>query len=123
MNKKDTQRLADYLRLTDSNQDGEALTALRFARNLMRKNKLEWDHLVFGQSNHVCPEPVYYDTNLDEDEEDVTVADMLRILLAKLPATSSRADFVRSCNNQFNKSGSLSPKQTDVIKRFYNELW
>lgn len=44
------ERLLRLLRLTASNQDGEALAALRRASSLMERMELDWDALVRGWS-------------------------------------------------------------------------
>lgn len=103
---RDLQRLSDYLRRTDSDQDGEALTALRFARSLMKSKGIEWDDLIFQKKTI---KPV------------ATLEEKIAFLISNLPENSRRMELIESFGNQYHSKGYLSVKQIDLLNKFYEE--
>lgn len=106
--------------LTFSNQDGEALAAIRKANGILKKYNLTWQEILSRTVtvNHVeaaAPQPMRppAGNGIDPAGEAITVAvqtkrafDMLRGNL-----TGSFAAFIEDLEKQFLRTGYLSPDQ------------
>jgi len=59
MNQRDKSRLVKVLTLTQSDNDGEALNAIRAANFLLKKNSLTWEMLLCDGENSEYDFTVY----------------------------------------------------------------
>lgn len=114
MDKQQASRLTKLLMMTTSDNDGEALVALRKANEMMRAKKISWMD-VFGtkdapksHNNH------HYTAPSHQDDYDFMIDEVLDCSIP--PKT---AELMRSFQDFFRKNGRLSNKQIDVFESIY----
>lgn len=120
----DTTRLIKLLNLTTSPEDGEALSAVRFANALLAKEGKTWEQVLNSSGpsigdifSHTWRPPAnpYVNPALRDREK------IMRMFDAVLYSVKSSArEFIESLHEQFLDRGSLSQKQYDALEKFYN---
>lgn len=105
-------KLSKLLNLTFSNQDNEALSAMRKANEAIQVKGLTWEAVLKGsQVLQSQPQQV-------QRKQEVTIPEMFETVFQTL--TGSRAtDFIQSLLRQYTDKGSLSSKQIEALKKFY----
>ena len=111
----DFERLKSLMRMTASDNDNEALQAIRAAnRLLMRDHGLTWDK-VFARTVTVVSEieaaPPDIDAASDADDE----LDRAFQRLVDTLRPSGFRDTVLSIHAQYQRNGSVSPRQREMI--------
>lgn len=95
--------LAKILAQSDSTNDHEALAALRRAQVVMRRDGLTWAAILRGEAAPV-----------EEDPEAREVGDAFEAIEAA-GVGGSFATFVDSIKRQWEETGTLSPRQRQVL--------
>ena len=119
------QRLVKILNLTSSENDHEALVAIRHANKLLLKESLTWGKLLQRDATKYEFKASYEEATDDEDEEDEDYEEnVTNIFESILKSTQSKntMSFVESVYGQYKKKGYLSPKQTQAIQDIYDRI-
>lgn len=90
--------------LTQSPNDHEALAALRKANKALADYGLNWEQFLDKHYERKVP------------QQEITVAEMFLFVRARV----KNNDFLESIYSQYQRRGSLSQKQFDALRRFYN---
>lgn len=101
----DRTKLIKLLMLTQSDQDGEALSAIRKANDLLKKSNKNWEEFLSPQKE----EPTYYLSKTDK---------MFEVCLENIQGKAR--EFILSLQNQWTRRGSLSRKQRAALQKFYD---
>ena len=107
-----TDLLVKCLELTASNQDGEALAAIRKANLLRTKLGRSWAELL----NPVSSDPVA--TNPATHTIDWPA--VFSFIREWNPPSGKWARFLDSVESQFHRRGHLTPKQRRAVLKFYD---
>lgn len=109
-----TQKILRCLMMTHSKNDNEALVAIRKANQLLAVCDMNWEQFL-GMNPGTGEEPQM------KGKTDQEIMEMLNVVKSNLQRTGSSAlEFVESLERQFLAKGSLSPKQINALKKFYN---
>jgi hypothetical protein len=109
MIEKDYKKLTKFLELTRSNNDGESLSAVRRANEMLDKFNLRWADILKGKIIIQAPKPSDYELLFDyieehmEDEEDYL-------------------DFILSLKSFYHKKGFLTEKQAKALYTTYERI-
>jgi hypothetical protein len=106
LSQTDFDRLTLCLNLTQSDQDGEVLAAIRGANRILERNKLTWES-VWEDIEHRM-----YDMVVDTMP---TVPEAIAALLAKLKPGHKFRGIIESFQKRWDQQGTLSQKQRDVL--------
>lgn len=107
--------LLKYLNLTASDQDGEALTAMRYANSVLKKHKLQWSGFlsqVFRAGQNDCERPHF--------EPDVFVGGLAA--LAGIELKKKDMAFVLSLMGYYLFYGRLSDKQETMFAELVDRV-
>lgn len=139
-----TELLLKLMRMTTSDNDGEALVAIRKANAMLAAEKKDWEDLIVrssqvrSQDNSFRTPPSqrkpppsrnpYADAwkranprPRTRPEPDSDLLDsMLDVVLAEVDLSSSFYDLVRSIKRQFDEKGTISERQAEVVRNAYN---
>lgn len=115
----DKDKFLKIISLTTSDQDGEALSALRKALSMMKQSKITWRELIDKpQQTH---QPYQRHWQPKESEEQIK----LRLLINDVRIKGSTRDFIVSLSQAAFKFGRLTQKQSEALDkvffRYYNE--
>jgi hypothetical protein len=107
----ETTKLCKVMMLTTSDNDSEALAALRKANALLKQRGLNWEDIFAALTEAAAS---------DEDEDDSEDYEAARIRAALAVAMRSAGsesfrDFLDSIAEQFAEKGFLSPKQRAAV--------
>lgn len=128
----DRERLAKILALTTSDHDGEALSAIRKANEIIKGEKLTWDEVLVQVTGTVINiRASRYPANGEQYEPteswvpphltDAPVIEMMfRAIYAALTPGTEFAQFLDSVYAWWQKNKSLTPKQYQAVRTAYN---
>lgn len=125
----DRVRLAKVLAMTTSNHDGEALSAVRKANDILKSENLTWSDLL-GQARevtitvtrHAAPTTVYEPTESwtpPHLKDKVTLDLMFRTLFDHVPPGYEFREFLDSVHAWYRKHGSVTAKQYQALRNAY----
>jgi len=97
--------------LTGSDNDHEALSAIRHANMMLAKENFSWCHVL--KRSRVAGQPV-------EQAADDRIRDMLDDCLEYV--TGNGVDFIESLDSQYTARGWLSSKQIAALEKFFRNL-
>lgn len=106
-----SERLVKLLNLTTSENDGEALNAIRAANNLIRKNGLRWDVLLLQDTP---PPPA---RSMDYDGP--TIQDMIDLIRSRITEDFDET-FLNSVERQYKRRGRLTDNQIRALQNIYD---
>lgn len=101
------QLLSKLLELTRSNNDHEALSAIRKANSLINENHLTWTQILA---------PLEF----SDDGEDLLIEDMFLVIFES-DYKSNDLTFVLDLFDFYRNRGYLSDKQTKALERIYKK--
>jgi hypothetical protein len=113
-NNMDKSKIIKLLSLTQSDNDHEALNAIRMANRILRTNEFTWEKF-FGAG---APK---YSTNKGWGGYQ-GVAEKIEYILNNYPIWFDPA-FVRDLQTQLKIRGKLTPKQVQAIEKIYHKLF
>lgn len=115
-------KLIKLLNLTTSNHDGEALSAMRKANEIIKQHGVLWDSVIYGpQMNQQKRHESTSWESAKETRKD-RIHRMLCEVLENLEEDSSAHEFVSSLYDFFNARGFLTIKQTEALEKFYKNI-
>ena len=109
-------KLIKLLNLSTSNNDNEALSAIRTANAILKKNNILWDKILNSQVE------IRYIEVPTHENQDMDLETKIEYLMDNLDRLGSAADFIESLANQFYQRCSLSEKQANSIEKFYRNM-
>jgi hypothetical protein len=98
--------LIKVLNLTQSNQDGEALSALRTANKILREYDLTWASIVSRMTCQHC-----------EEKEDIET--MMKVVREYNFPGSWNGNLIVRLEQSYRKAKFLTPRQLEDLKRAY----
>lgn len=110
----DKSKIVKLLSLTQSDNDSEALTAIRMANKILKSNEITWDKFM-GQ------EPPSYQTHNTWGAYH-GVSEKIDYILNNSPVWFDPS-FIRSLHVQLKLRGRLSPKQIQALDKIYSKLF
>lgn len=120
LEQKTQERLVKFLELTRSDSDGEALSAMRRANELLKKVNLTWTDLLHKDVRQPRQEKTYkYYTQEKDYHPWYQPKNMLDFLVSHLASHSSIRPFIESLEEQWKERGSLSNKQYEALLKIY----
>lgn len=109
LNELDFKRLEKLLSLTQSDNDNEALSAVRMANSLLKKSDFVWKDLLVNPNKH----PKQNETKFYSDDD---LSEMINFLFENKSSLDSWGyGFIISIKGQFKRRGKLSEKQIEII--------
>ena len=120
--------LTKLLNLTRSDNDNEALLAIRRANELLAKSETCWDKVIGQLTSGSKPSSTSYKANStykkayskhETDKGVPTVMDMLDVCLDYVTATKGR-EFIISLYDYYTKHRRLTEKQREALRKFYD---
>jgi hypothetical protein len=102
--------LTKLLRLTTSECDGEALTAIRKANAHLTTVKATWDDFIAARKASLPPPP-------DDDDDDADWGEVIEKILKRKIPDHTRA-FFESVLSYWDNNGFLSEKQVAVVRKY-----
>jgi hypothetical protein len=112
MSVKEFGQLRKAMMLTTSENDNEAVSALRMANTLLKKHSLTWD-AVFARLVKVGPEiedAAAYNGDVDHSSR---IKEALEV--AQRDASGSFKEFLQSIHEQFAQRGRLTAAQVEAV--------
>lgn len=131
----DNDRLSKLMAMTTSDNDGEALNALRMANKMLSAEKLTWEEVLGAASRHVTVSiqrrPMQEAYQAQENwvaphlKDKPVIEQMFRTIYASAgPAAStgdgSFMDFLNSVHKYFETHGQLTNGQYQALRRAYS---
>ena len=126
----DRERLAKILAMTTSDHDGEALSAMRKANEIIKGEGLTWALLLeqVGRTVTVTvsrqPPSQYYEPSdawVPPHLHDKNTLDLIfRTIMAKVTPGTEAREFIDSVYSWYQKHGSVTPKQYAALRTFYS---
>lgn len=115
----DFELLKKVMGMTGSDQDGEALSAVRTANKILKSHKKNWED-VFNSKIFVVqpPRPVEPKTKRGDPELEKAFID----LLFRINKTSTFYKFVQNMQKVWLERGSLTPRQRNSIVSNANKV-
>lgn len=110
-------KLIKVMGYTNSPNDNEALNACRIANSILESFDMTWQKL-FSEKTIVINEIISYNINTKEVKKDEYIKTMLDICLEKIKHESGVL-YIQSLYKYYNKYGTLTPAQTDGLKKWY----
>lgn len=104
------ERLFKLLNLTRSDNDNEAISAIRHANSILKTANLDWSS-AFGS--------VPSAETIDEDEWEIDIDDMLKGVLKYGNLSGGAKMFIESLQDQYLRYGRLTPNQRQALEKFY----
>lgn len=119
------EKVVKLLNLTQSDSDGEALSAMRKANALLRQDNKTWDEVILGQSHRRGEKVTRPSRPRAEKSSTSSASEMaLNIMFTDL-AKSRMPDYERTIVDgfykYFKKNGSLTEKQFKWFKDIYTQ--
>lgn len=128
-------RLIALLNLSTSDNDNEALSAIRHANKLMKKHELQWENVVGSGKSYTAPPPpkppppgskTAWTGGMapKEFDRDFIIAAYKSTKFHEFMAKRgpSTQKFMLSLHSQFMKWGKLSPKQFEIFSSIWDEF-
>lgn len=131
MSMEDLIKFVKVLGYTASSNDNEALNACRKANTLMKSMNLTWEQLIKDKTivvneiinNEVKAAPAV--NSPSNSKIDVEIEMMLQVCMSKtnFPRMSATGQsFIRSLNDWYTKHNSLTDKQKEALRKWYNNI-
>lgn len=122
---KTTIKLLNVLNLTTSDNDNEALTAMRTANNILKKHKLDW-HKFYNipkeqPKYQYEPPPKQEPRQEPKKKKSSQVIEMISFIRENA-WDGFNFDFIDSLEDSFNKYGSLTNKQFKALAKIFNMM-
>ncbi len=115
-----TDKILSVLNLTTSDNDHEALAAIRTANSILKKHKSSWNEFFKMPKVHYQQQPPKQEPKREsKNKKSSDALDMISFIRENAWATFN-FDFVDSLEESFNKYGSLTDKQYKALKKIYN---
>jgi hypothetical protein len=125
------------MNLTTSDSDGEALSSLRKANEMLKKNRMDWRGFLSGgvsrsvilENERLKSENLRLAAALASkasapketiDIENEDIKEMFDVVENKV--NGSALEFIRSLKTFFEENGYLTDKQGSALKKFYNNI-
>lgn len=123
----DIQKLTKLMNLTLSDNDHEALNALRMANKIVRDNGQMWNSMLKCPGEKFCthakpvPPPVapVWRPAATPDRNIVTIVEMIDELLMEHTLNSGTRKFIEDLEEFYDEHGRLSDKQYSVLRNIY----
>jgi hypothetical protein len=116
----DFEKLTKLMMMTTSNQDGEALNALRMANKILLQEKKNWADVL----QKTPPDKRHYPT-YQPPTKNKRIAEMFELLKKEKRINQGTRQFIDDIELKFSLYGELTPKQKSAIEkiffRYYNE--
>ena len=117
MSVKEFGHLKMFMMMTTSDNEQEALTALRMANNILKKHNVNWDavfaRLVKVGNQIESADDVEAKVMSGQRSSRVRITEALEIAMTN--ATGSFYSFLQSLSEQFENTGRLTQAQEDAI--------
>ena len=113
MERDKKEKLAKLLALTTSDNDNEALSAIRTANVILERDNLAWEDVLLGTTKRTQFNDSYADYESTEEIEE-----MLSTCIQNV--NGSAFDFIDSLYRFYNSRGYLTPKQIRSLRKFYD---
>lgn len=110
----DLVKLTKLMQLTTSSFDGEALNAIRKVNLFLAENNMTWEQFI-KEKNIVFKEVII------KKQPDVEIEEMLKAC-KKAVRSSSGQMFIKSLADWYKKHGSLTEKQKESLKKWFNNV-
>lgn len=132
--KMDRTRLLKLLAMTTSDNDGEALNAMRKANAYIGSWKMTWEDVLSQERvmnitlHRAAPSSAPYqgddsDWNPPHLSDKVVIDTMFRAIFAQPRSDNEEFwQFMDSVHNQWQQKGRLTPGQFQAIRRCYNRV-
>lgn len=116
----DNARLVKLLNLTTSDNDHEALSAMRMANKIVREAGKRWNDLI-GVVVKEKVTRVEWEMKREPPppKKDFGIAEMFDVVRPRVDGTDA-ADFIDSLWKQWKRSKRLTVKQAIALKKFYD---
>lgn len=127
----DKERLIKLLMMTTSDNDGEALNAMRMANKMVKSSGLGWEdllntarHMSISISHHAAPATRYKaEENWSPPHlRDQPVIDMMFRTILAHPHADGYREFLESVHQWWLDRKSLTQSQYNAIRRAYNSV-
>jgi hypothetical protein len=119
----DAEKFIKLMMLTQSDQDHEALVALRKANGMLAADNLNWEEFIKGMAHAATAKPqqrhTHYNDHAFNDINEPSIKDVLDHLMNTVDRRGSFFEFVDSVNSFYNRTGYLTEKQEDAVRRAY----
>lgn len=106
--------LKRLMQQTTSDNDAEALTALRMANTILRTEGIDWDR-VFARTVQVINEFEPAPADADPDEERKVTSARIDAAFQSIEQTGRCNDFITSLLDQWTKRRFLSERQMEAL--------
>ncbi len=117
------EKFIKIMKLTQSDQDGEALNALRMANTILVEANVSWEELLRAKvavtssvAAQAVPQTGKHYTNKEEIEE------MLKGVLSGMATGSSFYSFIKSLDDWWTEKGWLTEKQYNALRKSYERV-
>lgn len=122
MSKIDLTQLIKILNLTQSDSDGEALSAIRMVNSRMKKAQISWEDLFLNFQHREKPKGDYKwkEAPMDFDYEFLYAMRHNDRFMQKL--SQSQLTFFGSLIRYYNENQTLSEKQWEVVRSMWNKF-
>lgn len=117
-------RILKMLMLTQSNNDAEALLAIRKANKLLKRDELSWEEVFQGRKPKKEAKQKDFFEEEEEEKDDQQAFEWAKEISEDMDYLEDREaveDFVDGIKAFFNEKGFLSPKQCDHMKKTYEK--
>lgn len=101
-------KIIKLLNMTTSDNDHEALTAMRMVNAILKKNNVAWEQLFLGKAK-------------DQDMQDLDAQELINFI-RRNAWDGFDFSFVESLERQLKNNKTLSLKQKMALRRIYNTL-
>jgi len=110
----DVTKLIKLMNLTTSTFDGEALNAIRKANLLLAESNISWAEFIKEKN-------ITINKIVIKKPRDPEIEQMLKICKKGVRSSSGQM-FIRSLANWYKNHGSLSEKQMEALKAWYDNV-
>lgn len=129
----DKERLTKLMALTTSDNDGEALNALRMANKMLMAERLTWEEIL-GETRQqisisIHRQPMNGSYEAPEDwtpphlKDKATLDHIFRTIYAKLgPSESGFKEFIDSVHKWYRARGFVTQAQYHALRRAYGRV-
>ena len=114
-------KVLSVLNLTTSDNDHEALAAVRTANLILKKNKLTWNEFFKVPFRPEPPPPPKQKPNETKFDANADVEEMIAYV-REHAWPNFNFDFIDSLEASFEKYGSLTDKQFKALENIYNKV-
>jgi type II secretory pathway pseudopilin PulG len=115
----DKEKLVKLLMMTTSDNDSEALVALRMANRLLQSAKLSWIDLFTTDDPATSNTPTPPEPKTAQELMNEYIEEMFAFVRRQVAPTSSFHDFIDSLADYYEEHGALTEKQFAALERAY----